>query len=269
MSEPSPLILYHATASSFSQKAVLALNYLNLKFDSRQVELFKGDQLEPWFLDINPKGEVPTLVDGDVTLCDSADILQYVNDTYDTRRSDEKLIPNPVTPLGRAVVEINQLICGVKTFMLTFGASFHPQHSKNALQSNEEREGRKTLVTEMPKWIQDRMANAVPPYKESYTYKLTKFATGSSMLKDENAFLEEIKSCGVVLEKIEEQLSKSKGKWIFSDFFTVADISLAVLLYRINKLGLQHHFWSEGTLPNVAAYFERVRAEPYVAKSLF
>lgn len=85
MSESQDMLLYHALPSSFSQKVVLALNYLNLKYESRLVNLFEGEQLEPWFLDLNPKGEVPTLQDGAVTLTDSADIIQYLNDTYDTR----------------------------------------------------------------------------------------------------------------------------------------------------------------------------------------
>ena len=86
MSESQGLTLYHALPSSFSQKVVLALNYLNLKYESRLVNLFDGEQLEPWFLDLNPKGEVPTLQDGEVTIADSADILQYLNDKYDSRR---------------------------------------------------------------------------------------------------------------------------------------------------------------------------------------
>ena len=85
MSESQDIILYHALPSSFSQKVVLALNYLNLKYESRLVNLFNCEQLEPWFLDLNPKGEVPTLKDGDVVLTDSADIIQYLNDTYDIR----------------------------------------------------------------------------------------------------------------------------------------------------------------------------------------
>ena len=57
--------------------------------------------------------------------------------------SDEKLIPNPVTPLGRSVVEVNQLICSVRTFVLTFGAAFHPQHTKDSTLSAEESKGRR------------------------------------------------------------------------------------------------------------------------------
>lgn len=85
MSESQDLVLYHALLSSFSQKVVLALESLNLGYESRFVNLGIGEQLEPWYLDLNPKGEVPTLKDGDVVLTDSADIIQYLNDTYDTR----------------------------------------------------------------------------------------------------------------------------------------------------------------------------------------
>ncbi|XP_003745766.1 ganglioside-induced differentiation-associated protein 1 [Galendromus occidentalis] len=268
MSSSRGLILYHALPSSYSQKVVLALKYLNLTYESRLVNLFDGEQLEPWFLDLNPKGEVPTLKDGDLVLTDSADIIQHLNDRYDTRRSDEKLIPNPVTPVGRSVAEVNQLICSVKTFVLTFGAAFHPQHTENSTLSDEESKGRRAFVDKMTECIREKLAVAKPPYKESYTYKLTKISTGGALLKDENVFLAELKSTREVLERIEDHLSRSQGKWIFFDHLTLADISLAVLLYRIKKLGLQHHFWAEGSLPNVASYLDRVLKDPTVAESL-
>lgn len=85
MSESQELVLYHSLLSSYSQKTVLALDSLSLKYESRFVNLGAAEQLEPWYLDLNPKGEVPTLRDGDVVLTDSADIIQYLNDTYDTR----------------------------------------------------------------------------------------------------------------------------------------------------------------------------------------
>lgn len=60
-----------------------------------------------------------------------------------------------------------------------------------------------------------------------------------------------------------------KGKWMFFDHFTLADISLTVLLFRIKKLGLQHKFWIDGSLPKVAAYLESVLKEPFTDKTLF
>jgi len=268
MSESQDLVLYHAPPSSFSQQVVLALESLNLKYESRFVNLAAGEQLEPWYLDLNPKGEVPTLRDGDIVLTDSADIIEYLNDTYDTRRSDEKLIPNPVTPLGKSVVEVNQLIRGAKFFVLTYGAAFQPQHTKDSKWLEEESKGRKASIDRIIERLQEKIATAQSPYKESYNYKFTKFVTGKASLEDESVFLAELENTRSILEKIEEQLGQSKGKWIFSDHLTVADISLAVLLYRINKVGLQHHFWANGSLPKVASYLEKVLKEPSMAKSL-
>ena len=54
------------------------------------------------------------------------------------------------------------------------------------------------------------MATAQPPYKESYTYKLTKIATGSALLKDEGEFVAELENTRKVLGEVEEHLSRSK-----------------------------------------------------------
>lgn len=58
--------------------------------------------------------------------------------------------------------------------------------------------------------IQEKMATAQPPYKESYTYKLTKLTTGSALLRDESVFLEEIENTRKVLGSVEEQLGRSE-----------------------------------------------------------
>lgn len=60
----------------------MALHEKNLPFKSQSVNLTKGEQYDPWFLQINPKGEVPVLRDGVRIIPDSSRILDYLEDNF-------------------------------------------------------------------------------------------------------------------------------------------------------------------------------------------
>jgi len=70
--------------SPSGEKVHLAIEELGLEVDIRPVDLRRGQQREPWFLELNPAGLVPVLVDrrdgeGEpIVLRDSAAILLYL-----------------------------------------------------------------------------------------------------------------------------------------------------------------------------------------------
>jgi glutathione S-transferase len=70
------LYSYNESGNSYKVRLLAAL----LKVDLEIVELdyFSDEQHSEKFLKINPKGEVPALVDGDIVLTDSAAILVYL-----------------------------------------------------------------------------------------------------------------------------------------------------------------------------------------------
>lgn len=74
--------IYSNEASGNSYKARLLASFLNIPLDIIQLDLRNGEQRGEKFLAINPKGEVPTLVDGDLVLTDSAAILVYLAGKY-------------------------------------------------------------------------------------------------------------------------------------------------------------------------------------------
>ncbi|XP_068463239.1 glutathione S-transferase zeta class-like isoform X3 [Phaseolus vulgaris] len=80
--EKNKLTLYSYWRSSCSFRVRIALNLKGLKYDYKPVNLLKGEQSSPEFLQLNPVGCVPVLVDGHAVLYDSLAIILYLEDKY-------------------------------------------------------------------------------------------------------------------------------------------------------------------------------------------
>ena len=75
--------LYDFELSGNCYKVRLMLSLLGRPYEQQQVDLAAGEQKSEAFLDLNPKGEVPVLQDGDLCLSDSNAILVYLATKYD------------------------------------------------------------------------------------------------------------------------------------------------------------------------------------------
>ena len=85
--------LYHA-AQSRSVRPRWMLEEIGQPFELVTLSLQAGDHKRPEYLKLNPNGTVPTLVDGDLVLYESAAICQYLADKF----PDKKLAPAVGTP---------------------------------------------------------------------------------------------------------------------------------------------------------------------------
>lgn len=63
-------------------QVVMALQQMKIKYIPRIVDIHKGKQFNPSFLAINPKGEVPVLVDDVRIIPDSEKIVDYLEDNF-------------------------------------------------------------------------------------------------------------------------------------------------------------------------------------------
>lgn len=73
------MVLHGASASPFVRKVLVALAMKELPYEQIQQLPFTRD-VE--YRKINPLGKIPTLQDGDLTICDSTVICEYLEDTY-------------------------------------------------------------------------------------------------------------------------------------------------------------------------------------------
>ncbi len=76
------LTLYHGGTSVASAKVRLALAEKGLSFESRLLDLRRGDQKDAAYLALNPAGVVPTLVHDGRMIRESSIILEYVDETW-------------------------------------------------------------------------------------------------------------------------------------------------------------------------------------------
>ena len=73
------MILHGASASPFVRKVLVALALKELPFEQIQQIPFTRD---PVYRNINPLEKIPALQDGELTICDSTVICEYLEDAY-------------------------------------------------------------------------------------------------------------------------------------------------------------------------------------------
>ena len=78
------LVLYHNDMSVCAQKVRLALAEKGLAYEARHFNLRAGDQKDPAYLKLNPKGVVPTLVDDATVVTELIVINEYLDDAFTT-----------------------------------------------------------------------------------------------------------------------------------------------------------------------------------------
>src|SRR3546814_3731201 len=77
--------LYSGPRRLFARKVEIALGEKGLAFEREMAPFSQGEGYSPKHpavLAANPKGQVPVLVDGDLTLFDSTVIFEYLEDAY-------------------------------------------------------------------------------------------------------------------------------------------------------------------------------------------
>ena len=104
--------LYGAPLSGNAYKVRLLLELLGLEFEETVVNLQIGENRTESFLALNPRGQIPTLLDGEVTVWDSQAILVYL-----ARRYGEAWLPGEPAAMAEVMqwlaVAENELLFGL------------------------------------------------------------------------------------------------------------------------------------------------------------
>ena len=76
------VVIYEHPLSPYAQKVKISLDEKGVPYETRMPVAIGSGQPDHAFLKANPRGEVPALIDGDVTVFDSTIILEYVEDKW-------------------------------------------------------------------------------------------------------------------------------------------------------------------------------------------
>jgi glutathione S-transferase len=74
--------LYWASGSPFAWRVMLTLEVKKLAYESKLLQFSKGENKTPAYLQLNPRGKVPTLKDGDYVVNESLAIMSYLDRKY-------------------------------------------------------------------------------------------------------------------------------------------------------------------------------------------
>lgn len=76
------LHVYHANNSNCSMRVRWLLDDKGVPWTSHEIDLGKKENLQDWYLHINPRGLVPAIVDDGVPVTESNDILFYIEEKF-------------------------------------------------------------------------------------------------------------------------------------------------------------------------------------------
>jgi glutathione S-transferase len=231
---PESLILYHHGSSACAAKVRLALAEKKLRWDSRYLDILKGEQFNPEYLKLNPKAVVPTLLHDGEVITESTIICEYLEDAF----PDTRIYPQ--TALGRAaarywtkaVDEELHPACSA----LTYVVSHRHTILRNGVSSFDEfvnsgsAEGRSARLLKW-QWIQEGIN-----------------APGAA---------DKIRLYVSYLDKMESALAHNE--WLLGGEFSIADIAMAPYVNRLAALAMSP-LWENGRRRNVARWFARLHA---------
>ena len=76
------MLIVYGTPRTRASRVTWMLEEIGASYDYRPVALDKGEGRQSPYLALNPTGKVPTLVDGELVLSESAAIVTYLGDKY-------------------------------------------------------------------------------------------------------------------------------------------------------------------------------------------
>lgn len=269
-SSNGPLELYYWYTSFYSRKVLFALHEKHLSFKSNIVNLGKGDQYQPWYLKLNPRGEVPVFKDGVKVIPDSGRILDYLEDNF-SNGNTPRLMPEKGTEGTQHVKQWRELLDSVPVPLITFGCLYHSHLTTNMKISSFERKQRLSLMSTVSTDL-DLMMEKYPEFKELYQEKKQRLETLISDAQDVDKIKAALDNLETTLDTVEQELASHDGDksswWLCSQKFAIPDITLALVLQRLHDLGLSTRYLTVDKRPHLVQYFKKVQEREGYKKTI-
>ncbi|HUK01275.1 MAG TPA: glutathione S-transferase family protein [Steroidobacteraceae bacterium] len=234
------LKLYHAEPLANSLKALIPLKEKNLPFESVYVDLHKFEQHEPWFVKLNPEGQVPVLEHDGAIITHSTIIGEYLEDAF----PDTPAL-RPADALGKA--------------RMRYWNKFVDEHVLNYVSMH----GWHRMVSIIARSVEsgefEKLLARIPLHEQREKWKAAR--SGFSQSDLDNA----TRKISVAIDKVEKQLGETP--WLAGPAFSLADVnfftSCGVALARMFP-----EMKIESRAPRLTQWVERVRERPGVKAAL-
>jgi glutathione S-transferase len=232
------LALYHNDMSSCAQKVRLVLAEKGLEWESRHLDLRAGEHQQDWYVKLNPRAVVPTLID-DTNVVPESNII---NEYLDERFPDPPL--KPADLMGRVKMRLwtKQLDEGVHDAgiaVLSFALAFRHQYISKG-------EAGQKMLESIPDPIKrERRRDVIEKGLDSPFFKAA-IARLLTLYRDMDTVL-------------------AQNLWLAGDSYSIADAAFTpyvVRLEHLNVLGMLE------PTPNVAGWYSRVKARPSFAEAI-
>jgi glutathione S-transferase len=227
------LDLYHNDTSTCAQKVRVTLAEKSLGWNSIHLDLRRGDQQQPDYLKLNPRGVVPTLVDRGKPVRESTVIMEYLEDEYPEKR----LRPRDSAERAMMRVWTKRLDEGhhdIGTATLSMGIAFRHQYLARGEAACE------ALINRIPDPVRrERRRDVIRNGVEAKEFG-TALRMWQSLLTDMESAL-------------------AQHPWLVGNEYTLADAAYTPYLTRLDHLSLLGFIEKR---PKVAAWYERIRARP-------
>jgi glutathione S-transferase len=95
------LVFYHGHGSPYGWRVWLALEHKRIPYELKVLSFADGDTKKPEFVAINPRHQVPTIVDDGFTLWESGAILEYLDERFPSKDAAASLYPGDARARAR------------------------------------------------------------------------------------------------------------------------------------------------------------------------
>jgi glutathione S-transferase len=226
--------LWHSALSPCAQKVRIVLAEKGLDWSGYIVNLADKENLRPWYLELNPKGVVPTLRDGGAIVTESTIIIEYLDDRY----PDPAM--RPEDPVARA---------HMRGWTKLVDEKIHPGFGEL---------GWPLMVR--PAWLkktdaeqQAMLAAVKDPKRRERQARLLVAGIGSPETR------ETVRMLDSVMSDMDRALEEG-GSWLTGDTFSLADAAMIPYVSALEHFGMGMMITERH--PGVSAWLDRCKDRP-------
>lgn len=243
---PDGLVLYALGSSICSQRVRLTIEEKCLDYRERTLDFSISENLEPWYLELNPRGVVPTIVEGGRALFDSYTIMLFVNNQF----LGPELTPDDPGTRDRML----ELMRRADRFPIReFAYRWEQQQDRSDIW--------RMAMHDRVREYRDRY----PAYAEMYDRKLAEFDSMERTVSDRKSMAELEALLTSTMDEFNDLLETHA--WLSGDELSLADIAWLPILLRLQRT-IDFEIIGASQRPNLNSFISRFRSRSAFSRAI-